>query len=42
VAHRVLLTEPIFVGVSSVTPSPPPAGIALGDLADDDWVMPHA
>ncbi|WP_328535090.1 LysR family transcriptional regulator [Streptomyces sp. NBC_00344] len=41
VAHRVLLTEPIFVGVSLGHRLAAAGRIALGDLADDDWVMPH-
>ena len=41
VAHRVLLTEPIFVGVSLGHRLAAAGRVALADLADDDWVMPH-
>ncbi|QIQ01507.1 LysR family transcriptional regulator [Streptomyces liangshanensis] len=41
VAHRVLLTEPIFVGVSLDHHLSGAGRIALNDLADDVWVMPH-
>ncbi|MFJ4963806.1 Hca operon transcriptional activator [Streptomyces sp. ADI96-02] len=40
VAHRTLLTEPIFVGVSLDHRLSGAGRIALGELADEDWVMP--
>ncbi|MFJ5227981.1 LysR family transcriptional regulator [Streptomyces sp. NPDC088400] len=41
IAYRVLLTEPIFVGVSLDHRLSGARRIALNDLADDVWVMPH-
>ncbi|QKW09748.1 LysR family transcriptional regulator [Streptomyces sp. NA04227] len=48
-SHRVLLTEPIFTGVSQGHAlasagrgeGESPAGISLAALAEEDWVMPH-
>ncbi|MEU3247650.1 MULTISPECIES: LysR family transcriptional regulator [unclassified Streptomyces] len=42
VEHRVLLTEPIFIGVSLNHRLSDAGQIALDDLADENWVMPHA
>ncbi|MGW7353712.1 LysR family transcriptional regulator [Streptomyces sp. NPDC054784] len=41
VMHRVLVTEPIFVGVSRDHRLADAGRIALRELADDEWVMPH-
>ncbi|MGW6263292.1 LysR family transcriptional regulator [Streptomyces sp. NPDC055085] len=41
VEHRLLLTEPIFVGVSLHHRLSGAGRIPLNDLADDAWVMPH-
>ncbi|MFD1047493.1 LysR family substrate-binding domain-containing protein, partial [Kibdelosporangium lantanae] len=41
VEHRMLLVEPIFVGVHSGHPLASSLDVPLASLADENWVMPN-